>query len=127
AQSDGVDGSGGMPAHSLHGIRGSDGSRDCFEAAGCRDFRRSHRLHLPNKRHHLAHPCFARKSSNRASSQVSMPSSCAVASLDPAASPATTRCVFFDTLPETFAPRASSFAPASSRLIEASPPVSTTV
>ena len=35
----------------------------------------------------------------------------------PAASPATTKLVFFDTLPDTFAPRAFSAAPASSRFM----------
>ena len=41
--------------------------------------------------------------------------------------PATTKLVFFDTLPATFAPSASSFCFASSRLSAASVPVSTTL
>ena len=42
----------------------------------------------------------ARNASSFASSQISTPSSCAFASLLPAASPATTKLVFFDTLPD---------------------------
>src|SRR5690606_28292050 len=74
-----------------------------------------------------AHACSARKACKRASSHTSMPSSPALASLEPAASPATTKLVFFDTLPATLAPSASSFSLASSRLIAARVPVSTTV
>src|SRR5690606_7392769 len=73
------------------------------------------------------HACVSRNASSCASSQISIPSSCALASLEPAASPATTRCVFFDTLPATLAPSASSCSPASSRLIADRLPVSTTV
>src|SRR5690606_24747723 len=74
-----------------------------------------------------AQACCSRKASRRASSQTSMPSSSALASLEPAASPATTKLVFFDTLPAALAPSASSFSLASSRLIEDRVPVSTTV
>src|SRR3546814_3686179 len=56
-----------------------------------------------------------------------MPSSSALASLLPAASPATRKLVFFDTLPAALAPSASSFSFASSRPIEDSVPVRTTV
>ena len=56
-----------------------------------------------------------------------MPSSCAFASLDPAASPAITRSVFFDTLPATFAPSATRRALASSRDSWLRLPVRTTV
>ena len=50
----------------------------------------------------------ARNASSCASSHTSTPSSCALSSLEPAASPATTKLVFFDTLPATLAPSASS-------------------
>src|SRR5579859_5605218 len=55
------------------------------------------------------------------------PCFCASASLEPAPGPATTRSVFFDTEPETLAPRASAWALASSRVIFSRAPVNTTV
>lgn len=55
------------------------------------------------------------------------PSSCAFFSFVPASSPATTRCVFLDTNPDTFPPRRSISAFASSRDRRASVPVSTSV
>src|SRR5690606_29379221 len=72
-------------------------------------------------------PCSARNASGPSASQAPLPSSRALASLEPAASPATTRWVFFGTLPATLAPSAWSFSPASSRVIEDRLPVSTTV
>ena len=51
----------------------------------------------------------------------------ASASFEPAPGPATTRSVFFDTLPETLAPSAMARALASSRVIFSSVPVKTTV
>src|SRR5690606_24274159 len=74
-----------------------------------------------------AHECSSRKASSRASSQTSTPSSVALASLEPASAPATRKPVFFETLPETLAPSASSFALASSRPMASSVPVITTV
>ena len=53
------------------------------------------------------------------------PSSWALRSLEPAASPATTALVFLDTDPDTLAPRASSFSPASLREADSSSPVRT--
>lgn len=58
----------------------------------------------------IALSCSARNASSRASSQISMPSSVALSSLEPASAPATTKAVFFDTLPATLAPSASSRA-----------------
>ena len=55
------------------------------------------------------------------------PSSWALRSLLPAASPATTALVFLDTDPDTLAPRASSFSPASLREADSSSPVRTKV
>src|SRR5690349_177871 len=69
----------------------------------------------------------ARNFRSRASSQTSTPSSLALSSFEPASLPATTKLVFFDTLPATFAPSASSFSFASSRVSDVSVPVSTTV
>ena len=53
--------------------------------------------------------------------------SAAVFSLEPAPGPATTRSVFFDTEPETFAPSRSAWALASSRVMRSRAPVKTTV
>lgn len=58
----------------------------------------------------IALSCSARNASSRASSQISMPSSVALSSLEPASAPATTKAVFFETLPATLAPSASSRA-----------------
>src|SRR5690606_37379448 len=87
----------------------------------------SHRAQHQRGVQRTAHACSPRNASRRASSQTSTPSSVALASFEPASAPATTNPVFFDTLPDTLAPRASSFAFASSRPIESSVPVITTV
>src|SRR5690348_16397495 len=76
---------------------------------------------------HGAAPCSSSRASRRFSSQTGTPSSCALSSLEPAASPATTNEVFFDTEPATLAPSASRRCLASSRLSVGSVPVSTTV
>ena len=65
---------------------------------------------------------------NHSSSEItSIPSSRAFASFEPAPGPATTRSVFFDTEPATFAPKRSACALASSRVRRSSAPVKTTV
>src|SRR6266481_1507341 len=61
------------------------------------------------------------------SSSTGTPSSRAFASFEPASLPATTKLVFFDTLPDTLAPRAVSASCACSRLMLPSVPVMTTV
>src|SRR5271165_860114 len=64
---------------------------------------------------------------NSASSMIFTPSFCALSSLEPASSPATTKSVFLLTLPLTLPPSASIFAAASSRLSVGNVPVSTKV
>lgn len=71
--------------------------------------------------------CIPYKLSSQASSRISIPNSCAFWSLLPASAPATTRSVFFDTLPVTLAPKLSSLFLASERFKRSSFPVSTTV
>ena len=58
---------------------------------------------------------------------VSIPSSAALASFEPAPGPATTRSVFLETEAATFAPSRSAIALASSRVMRSSEPVKTTV
>ena len=71
--------------------------------------------------------CIPYKLSSQASSRISIPNSCAFWSLLPASTPATTRSVFFETLPVTLAPRLSSLFLASERFKRSSLPVKTTV
>src|SRR6185436_3446247 len=63
----------------------------------------------------VAHPCSRRNAVNASSSRMRTPSSSALASFEPASEPATTKLVFFETLPATLAPSASSFSFACSR------------
>ena len=72
--------------------------------------------------------CFVfRICSSAASSRIRTPSDCALASFEPASAPTTRKLVFFDTLPDTFAPSARSASSAASRCRPASVPVITKV
>src|SRR6185369_11392671 len=88
-----------------------------------------HALHLAadDHVHALVHVRLPRSSAKPASSTTFTPSSCALASLEPGASPATTSVVFRETLLVTLPPRRSISALASSRDIDVSSPVSTTI
>src|SRR5690606_25570934 len=72
-------------------------------------------------------PCSASRARSPASSMTVTPSCSALASLLPAPGPATTQCVFAETLPATLAPRPSRCSLATSREKASSVPVSTQV